>query len=264
MVQKTGVARKGKTEFHMQALAGIYAVVTRETEMTFARQQPTDFPSCLIAGLPFVKALTLGLIVTWLVSIVVGTVPAHASEPAAGPVALEQGSPSSATTAPGGYVVTRSKGPGAGLLEPTLQAVLLRAAPIADREAAQAIQLRGDIDARSVETLVAAIRRGQREFAITSRGGEFMAAREMADLLNRSGSTLVAVGQCHSSCAYLWLAVRNHRLGAAADLALHASYTAAGPTNHGELWLREIGREDLVQWARSMDMRRLSAKDLRL
>lgn len=232
--------------------------------MTSARQQSTDFLSCLTAGLPFAKAFTLGLIATWLVSIAIGTVPAHASDPAAVPVALEQGNPSPTPTATGGYVTTKSNGMGSGLLEPALKAVLLRAAPIADREAAQTIELRGDIDGRSVQTLAAAIRRGQREFVITSRGGEFMAAREMADLLNSSGSTLIAVGQCHSSCAYLWLAVRQHRLGAAANLALHASYTAEGVTSHGEMWLREIGREDLAQWARSMEMRGLTVQDLRI
>ena len=51
--------------------------------MTIARQQSTDFLSCLTAGLPFAKAFTLGLIATWLVSIVLGTAPAHASDPAA-------------------------------------------------------------------------------------------------------------------------------------------------------------------------------------
>ena len=232
--------------------------------MTIARQQSTDFLSCLTAGLPFAKAFTLGLIATWLVSIVLGTAPAHASDPAAVPVALEQGIPPSTPAAPGSYVATRSNGLGSGLLEPTLKAVLLRAAPIADREAARMVELRGDIDARSVQTLAAAIRRGQREFVITSRGGEFMAAREMADLLNGSGSTLIAVGQCHSSCAYLWLAARQHRLGTAAHLALHASYTAEGITNHGEQWLREIGRDDLVQWARSKEMRGLTVHDLRI
>ena len=232
--------------------------------MTSARQQSTDFLSCLTAGLPFAKAFTLGLIATWLVSIVLGTAPAHASDPAAEPVALEQGIPPSTPAAPGSYVTARSNGLGSGLLEPTLKAVLLRAAPIADREAARMVELRGDIDARSVQTLAAAIRRGQREFVITSRGGEFMAAREMADLLNGSGSTLIAVGQCHSSCAYLWLAARQHRLGTAAHLALHASYTAEGITNHGEQWLREIGREDLAQWARSKEMRGLTVHDLRI
>ena len=179
-------------------------------------------------------------------------------------MALEQGIPPSTPAAPGSYVTTRSNGLGSGLLEPTLKAVLLRAAPIADREAARMVELRGDIDARSVQTLAAAIQRGQREFVITSRGGEFMAAREMADLLNGSGSTLIAVGQCHSSCAYLWLAARQHRLGTAANLALHASYTAEGITNHGEQWLREIGRDDLVQWARSKEMRGLTVHDLRI
>jgi len=57
---------------------------------------------------------------------------------------------------------------------------------------------------------------------------------------------------------------RQHRLGTAANLALHASYTAEGITNHGEQWLREIGRDDLVQWARSKEMRGLTVHDLRI
>jgi hypothetical protein len=124
------------------------------------------------------------------------------------------------------------------------------------------VALRGDINEGTVQLLAAAIRRGQREFVITSRGGEFLAAREMADLINDTGSTLVAVGQCHSSCAYLWLAAHKRRLGRAANLALHATYRTDGITNHGELWLHEMGRSDIAKWAQSADMHVLSMEEL--
>lgn len=257
------VLRTGKSEFRVQHGAGTYAAVTRETEMTSARHQSPDYMSCLYAGLPFAKAFALGLLLTWVVTVVVGVTPARAADPVLLSTAGQESGTSNLPATAGGYVATRNGGFGSGLLEPSLTAVLRRVTPIAARDES-VVELRGDIDAGTVRTLVAAIRRGQREFAITSRGGEFMVAREMAELLNESGSTLVAVGQCHSSCAYLWLASQKRRLGPSANLALHASYTAEGITNHGELWLREMGRADLAQWARSKEMRELSVRDLRI
>jgi hypothetical protein len=232
--------------------------------MTSIRQPSPDFLSCLTAGMPFMRTFAFGLLLTWLISIGIGTVSAHAADQLAFPARLEGGSLSSMPAAPDGYVTTKSSGPGFGLLEPNLKAMLLQAAPITDLEAGRTIELRGDIDARSVRTLAVAVRQGKREFAITSRGGEFMAAREMADILNDSGSTLIAVGKCHSSCAYLWLATRQHRLGAAANLALHATYTTEGITNHGEQWLLEIGRNDLAKWARNRELHRLTIEDMNI
>lgn len=232
--------------------------------MTIARHQTPDYMSCLSAGLPFARTFALGLLLTWVVTVVIGAAPARAADPTALSTAGQESSSPPLTATAGGYVATRNVGLGSGLLEPSLTAVLRRVAPIAAREPDRVVELRGDIDAGTVRALADAIRRGQREFVITSRGGEFMAARAMAELLNGSGSTLVAAGQCHSSCAYLWLAAWKHRLGPSANLALHASYTAEGITNHGEVWLQEMGRADLVQWARSKEMRELSARDLRL
>ena len=122
--------------------------------------------------------------------------------------------------------------------------------------------LRGDLLASLALDLQAALRAGFKRIAVTSRGGEVLVARAMADLLNRAGAVLVAEGQCHSACAYLWLATKRHELGKDADLALHATFDAAGPNDFGQLWLRELGRADLEPWARSTELHHLTPREL--
>lgn len=122
--------------------------------------------------------------------------------------------------------------------------------------------LRGDLTAALALDLQAALRAGFRRLSVTSRGGEVLVARAMADLLNRHDALLVAEGQCHSACAYLWLATRRHALGPQADLALHATFDAAGTNDFGALWLAELGRKDLVRWARSSELHHLTPQDL--
>lgn len=217
--------------------------------MTAVPYQPAAYRQCLREALGFARLFGAGLFVTLIASLVLSAT-SHANDtPAAQPVVA------------GDYIVAGNAGMGFGLLEPSFGKVVRRAAPIAAAPA-DAVALRGDINEDTVQLLAAAIRRGQREFVITSRGGEFLAAREMAELINDTGSTLVAAGQCHSSCAYLWLAVQKRRLGQAANLALHATYRTDGITNHGELWLREMGRPDLAKWAQSADMHVLSMQEL--
>ena len=89
-------------------------------------------------------------------------------------------------------------------------------------------------------------------------------AKAMADLLNQANATVVAHGQCHSSCAYMWLATLNHGLGERSHLALHASYNAYGLNDYGERWLKEMGRSDLAVWARSSDLHYLTFDELGL
>ncbi len=122
--------------------------------------------------------------------------------------------------------------------------------------------LRGELVASLALDLQAALRAGFKRIAVTSRGGEVLVARAMADLLNRADAVLVAEGQCHSACAYLWLATRRRELGKDADLALHATFDAAGPNDFGQLWLRELGRSDLERWARSTELHHLSPQEL--
>lgn len=122
--------------------------------------------------------------------------------------------------------------------------------------------IRGDLTAARALDLQAALRAGFRRIAVTSRGGEVLVARAMADLLNRADAVLVAEGQCHSACAYLWLATRRHELGKDADLALHATFDDAGPNDFGVFWLREMGRPDLVPLARSRELQPLTSAQL--
>lgn len=122
--------------------------------------------------------------------------------------------------------------------------------------------LRGDLVASLALDLQAALRAGFKRIAVTSRGGEVLVARAMADLLNRADAVLVAEGQCHSACTYLWLATKKRELGKDADLALHATFDAAGPNDFGQLWLRELGRPDLERWARSTELHHLTPQEL--
>lgn len=122
--------------------------------------------------------------------------------------------------------------------------------------------VRGDLTAARALDLQAALRAGFRRIAVTSRGGEVLVARAMADLMNRADAVLVAEGQCHSACAYLWLATRRHELGKDANLALHATFDDAGPNDFGVFWLREMGRPDLVPLARSRELQPLTSAQL--
>ena len=96
----------------------------------------------------------------------------------------------------------------------------------------------------------------------TSRGGEMLAAREIAKMLSGANAELSAEGQCHSACAYLWLATPRHTLGPAANLAVHASYDGRGANDYGARWLIEMGRSDLAIWAKSLDMHYLTDREL--
>ena len=122
--------------------------------------------------------------------------------------------------------------------------------------------LRGDLTAALALDLQAALRAGFRRIVITSRGGEVLVARAMADLMNRHEAVLVAQGQCHSACAYMWLATRQRELGKDPDLALHATFDKVGPNDFGELWLKELGRTDLMRWARAHELHHLTPQEL--
>ena len=122
--------------------------------------------------------------------------------------------------------------------------------------------LRGDLTASLALDLQAALRAGFRRVVVTSRGGEVLVARAMADLLNRHEAVLVAQGQCHSACTYMWLATRRRELGKDADLALHATFDNYGPNDFGELWLKELGRADLMPWARGTELHHLTRQEL--
>ena len=122
--------------------------------------------------------------------------------------------------------------------------------------------LRGDLTASLALDLQAALRAGFRRVVVTSRGGEVLVARAMADLLNRHEAVLVAQGQCHSACAYMWLATRRREIGKDADLALHATFDNYGTNDFGELWLKELGRADLTRWARGRDLHHLTSEEL--
>lgn len=241
----------------------------------------------LTCGLPLAKSFFLGLLATWLTSVLLQPHPVRAEDTSgSAPVELAVAQvPSGGSGIPvaqvgrvdAGYHRVPSPQPVAGVIAPTRHrlgsgpieqslAVLLRGtAPVPAPDPDRApIQVAGDIDAGMIARLEQSIARGKRTFSITSRGGELLVAREMAATLNRSGSTLVARGQCHSACAYLWLAAERRQVGPAADLALHASYNAHGVTGHGEQWLREIGREDLAHWAVSKDFHHLTVEELGL
>lgn len=133
---------------------------------------------------------------------------------------------------------------------------------VSDGLAERAYALRGDLTASLALDLQAALRAGFRRIAITSRGGEVLVARAMGDLINQAGALLVADGQCHSACTYLWLASRRRALGREADLALHATFDNFGVSDFGELWLRELGFPSFARWARSRDLHHLSPDDL--
>ena len=122
--------------------------------------------------------------------------------------------------------------------------------------------LHGDLTAALALDLKAALRAGFRRIVVTSRGGEVLVARAMADLLNRHEAVLVAQGQCHSACTYMWLATKRRALGKDADLALHATFDDDGPNDFGELWLKELGRPDLMRWARTRELHHLGAQEL--
>lgn len=122
--------------------------------------------------------------------------------------------------------------------------------------------LRGDLTASLALDLQAALRAGFRRVVVTSRGGEVLVARAMADLLNRHEAVLVAQGQCHSACTYMWLATKRRALGKDADLALHATFDNYGPNDFGEFWLKELGRADLMRWARGTELHHLTPQEL--
>lgn len=111
--------------------------------------------------------------------------------------------------------------------------------------------MRGDLVASWVLDLEAVLRPDFKRIAIPSRDGEVLVIHAMADLLYWADAVLVAWGQCHSTCAYLWLATKRRELGKNADLALRAAFEDAGPNGFGQLWLRGLGRTDLECWARS-------------
>lgn len=127
---------------------------------------------------------------------------------------------------------------------------------------ARTFALRGDLTAALAMDLKAALRAGFRRIVITSRGGEVLVARAMADLLNRHEAVLVAQGQCHSACTYMWLATKRRALERGADLALHATFDDDGPNDFGELWLKELGRSDLARWARTRELHHLEPQEI--
>lgn len=204
---------------------------------------------------------------------------AHAAQPPATPGLLSDAlddaaaqRPAPAPALPQGYWTNPATSPLQGVGQGLVGAVGTNAPEDSRTDSAtptvastgQVYALRGDMTAELALDLQAALRAGFRRITITSRGGEVLVARAMADLLNRAGAVLVAESQCHSSCAYLWLATHRHELGRDADLALHATFDKAGPNDFGVFWLREMGRSDLAPWALSSDLHRLSARELRV
>jgi hypothetical protein len=255
--------------------------------MTSSRTIQVRPQQILVAGWPFAKALGVGLLLTWLTSVVLEVAPASASDssltsdantrayevvatPVEPTMGLEQARPPQQVD----YTTIPHTGFGFGPMAPTLRVLTRTATPIAadspkaeahsEEGKARTYVLAGDIGGEMVLDLEAAIKAGYRAFTVSSRGGEMLAARAMAGMLDRSGATLVAQGQCHSACAYLWLAVHNHRLASNVNLAIHASYNNQGISNYGELWLMEMDRADLAPFARSMELHQLSPAELRI
>jgi hypothetical protein len=216
-------------------------------------------PSLITRCMPFARLLSFGILLTWLVGILLEVRAARAEELAAvrGPIHAN---------ASGGHGAAPVAGWGAGLLQPTLADLVRNTPPLAPEASAgqNDYQLVGDINEGMRQRLEHALREGHRRFQITSRGGEMLPARAMAELLNQANATIVAHGQCHSSCAYMWLATLSHGLGERAHLALHSSYNAYGLNDYGERWLKAIGRPDLAVWARSDDLHYLTFDELGL
>jgi hypothetical protein len=194
-------------------------------------------------GLPFLKMIAVGLLATWLATALLETSPAYAQD-----AATPEAAP---------------KGWGAGPITPTLASLVQRAEPVRGEEPPEhTFEMAGDIDGRMVASVEFALSNGFRKFVITSRGGEMLAARQMSEMFNDASAELAARGQCHSACAYMWLATSLRKLGPAAHLALHASYTAYGPNDYGARWLVQMGRPDLTSWSHSLDMHYLTDSEI--
>jgi len=216
-------------------------------------------PGLITRCMPFARMLTFGLILTWLVGTFLEVKAARADELSAVRAPVDANVSSLHATA-------SAAGWGFGPIQPTLAQLVRNTPPLAgEASAAQNdYQLVGYINDGMRQRLENALREGHRRFQITSRGGEMLPARAMADLLNEANATIVVHGQCHSSCAYMWLATLSHGLGERPHLALHASYNAYGLNDYGERWLKEIGRPDLAIFARSSDLHYLTFDELGL
>jgi hypothetical protein len=216
-------------------------------------------PALITRCMPFVRLLSLGLLVTWLVGTVLEVSAARAEDLPAEGARVH-------ASASGLHPTASTAGWGVGPLQPTLAQLVRNTLPIAADAIVEQNDylLIGDINDGMRQRLEKALLEGHRRFGITSRGGEMLPARAMADLLNKANATVVAHGQCHSSCAYLWLATQSHGLGERSHLALHASYNAYGLNDYGERWLKDRGRPDLAVWARSSDLHYMTFDELGL
>ena len=103
---------------------------------------------------------------------------------------------------------------------------ILHVAP--DLPSEQTYALRGEFTALLALDLQVALRAGFRRFTVTSSGGEVLVARVMATLMNSVDAVVVAEGQCHSACAYFWLATSRRELGEDAHIALQAAFDTTG------------------------------------
>lgn len=215
--------------------------------------------SLVVKCMPFARFLSAGLALTWLVGTLLEVKSARAGElPPKAASVHAQISELHIAPAIGGW--------GAGPLLPTLTALVRHTPPISEGPASEQsgyYTLDGDINEDMRQRLEAALQKGRVKIQITSRGGEMLPARAMASMLNQADATLIVRGQCHSSCAYLWLATTSHRLGPGAHLALHSSYDANGLNDYGEHWLKDMGRADLAVWARSAELHHLTIEDLK-
>jgi len=193
-------------------------------------------------ALSFAKAILLGLTLTLLVAVLLPAAKAFAADENASIASRLVELPADQS---------QRQAMGAGPIAPSLASLLGIGKPIS-----------GDIDVRMVSAVRAALDNGFRKIVITSRGGEMLAAREIAKMLSGANAELSAEGQCHSACAYMWLATPRHTLGPAANLAVHATYDGRGANDYGARWLVEMGRSDLAIWAKSLDMHYLTDREL--
>ena len=205
-------------------------------------------------ALSFAKAILLGLTLTLLVAVLLPAAKAFAADENASIAGRLVELPADQS---------QRQTLGAGPIAPSLASLLGIAKPIPGTEAVvRTFAISGDINIHMVNAVRAALDNGFRKIVITSRGGEMLAAREIAKMLSGANAELSAEGQCHSACAYMWLATPRHTLGPAANLAVHASYDGRGANDYGARWLVEMGRSDLAIWAKSLDMHYLTDREL--
>lgn len=96
---------------------------------------------------------------------------------------------------------------------------------------AEAVELRGRIDAHMAEKVRRALAGGVREFLINSSNGGFVfAAYSIADMMRSNDVTLTINGMCASACALLAIGVPHKRYTSEAVIELHgARYTVKPP-----------------------------------